>query len=214
MTFDSKGNLYGATVYGGNSDGTGYGVVCELSPQAGAEWKNRVLHFFLGGADGQLPFGNVVLNTGNIYGTTWQGGLMQTCNGVGCGVAYELSPQGKGWKYTPLHRFTGGTDGGGLFGPLTLLGEKLFGTAQIGGIVSLCRGVGGSQGNGCGVVYELSPIQGGGWTERVVYAFQGGSNDGDGPYGLLALDQNSNLYGVTRIGGTSGMVVVFAVAPQ
>jgi hypothetical protein len=213
LILDSTGNLYGTTEYYGynNPDG-GLGLVFELSPQElstqpQSEWKYSVLHRFPGGTGGQLPFSNLVLSDGNIYGTTWQGGLMSACNGLGCGIAYELSSATK--RFNILHAFTGAADGGNLFSPLTLLNGRLFGTTQIGGDLSLCQGTGGSQGDGCGVVYELSASG-----FRVVYTFENSdNNDGDGPDGRMASDPEDHLYGETRIGGTDGLGTIFEIAP-
>jgi hypothetical protein len=101
---------------------------------------------------------------------------------------------------------------GSLYGPLTLSGGKLLGTAQVGGDLSLCKETGVSQGDGCGVIYELTPRLNGIWLETVLHAFAG-SNDGDGPYGGLALDATGNIYGETRIGGIDGLGVIFEVTP-
>lgn len=165
-----------------------------------------MLHRFSGETGGQLPFSNLVLLDGNIYGTTWIGGLMSACNGAGCGIAYEVSVASKEFKI--LHTFTGAADGGSLFSPLTLRNGKLYGTTQIGGDLSLCQGTGGSQGDGCGVVYELSPSG----KFRVVYAFENSNNnDGDGPDGRMTSDSSGNLYGETRIGGTDGLGTIFEI---
>jgi hypothetical protein len=208
LSLDAAGNLYGATEYYGynNSDG-GLGLIFELSPQPEGEWKYSVLRRFPGGPGGQLPFSNLVLSNGYIYGATWQGGLMSACNGLGCGVAYELSLATK--QFNILHAFTGAADGGNLFSPLTLRNGKLFGTTQIGGDLNLCQGTGGSQGDGCGVVYEIS-LAG---EFRVAYTFENSnSNDGDGPDGRMASDTSGNLYGETRIGGTAGLGAIFEIA--
>ncbi len=214
LTFDSQGNLYGATEFYGfnNSDG-GYGVVYRLSPQGQGEWKYSALHHFAGGDSGEVPFGNLVVAADSIYGTTWEGGMMSACNGLGCGIVYELSGTTK--KFKILHTFTGGADGGSFLSPLTLANGRLFGTAQLGGDLSLCQGTGGSQGDGCGVVYSLSPSTGssnGGF--RVAYTFKNSTNnDGDGPDGRMTVDEAGNLYGETRIGGTYDLGAIFEIAP-
>jgi hypothetical protein len=72
-------------------------------------------------------------------------------------------------------------------------------TVGGGGTDSTC----GSQGyHGCGVVFEMSPVAGGAWTESVLYAFTGG-DDGSSPQDGLLLDASGNLFGVTRTGGTA-----------
>ena len=208
LSFDSAGNLYGTTEYYGYYSDGGLGLIFKLSPQSQGNWKYSVLHRFPGGTEGQLPFSNLVVSNGNIYGTTWEGGLMTGCNGLGCGVAYELSGATK--QFRILHTFTGGGDGGNLFSPLTQVNGRLFGTTQLGGDVSLCQGTGGSQGNGCGVVYELSPKHG----FQVVYTFENSdNNDGDGPDGRMASDLHGHLYGETRIGGVYGLGAIFEIAP-
>ncbi len=74
LIFDAAGNLYSTTSYGGtNGDGT----VFELTPKAGGGWLEKVLHSFGSGTDGINPVdGNVIFDAaGNLYGTTFQGGL-------------------------------------------------------------------------------------------------------------------------------------------
>jgi hypothetical protein len=90
---------------GGNADGSGYGVIFKFSPLRNGKWSDLVLHAFVG-MDGFLPNGNLILDAnGDLYGTTWQGGVMRDCNGLGCGVAFEVSPMGTGWTMTVLHQF-------------------------------------------------------------------------------------------------------------
>lgn len=51
---------------------------------------NPVQPFSVGGADGGNPFGGLVMDShGNIFGTTYLGGL-QSCGF--CGVVFEISP--------------------------------------------------------------------------------------------------------------------------
>ncbi len=90
---DSKGNLYGTTtVYGG----LGNGAAFELSPPSGASgaWTESVLYAFSQGSDGFVPDAGLIFDsTGNLYGTTTDGGnLTAACDYAGCGVVFELSP--------------------------------------------------------------------------------------------------------------------------
>ncbi len=112
---DSSGNLYGTTVDGGASGcfgvgGVGCGVVFKLSPGGTL----TVLHSFTGGSDGATPVaGLIVDSSGNLYGTTPQGGVGSCTRG--CGVVFKLSPNG---TETVLYSFTGGSDGSGPAGGL------------------------------------------------------------------------------------------------
>jgi uncharacterized repeat protein (TIGR03803 family) len=85
LIFDSAGNLYGTTSYGG----AGYGVVFELSP-VGKRWKETVLHTFAG-TDGANPASGLIFDTaGNLYGTTLNGP-------DGDATVFELSPSDGLW---------------------------------------------------------------------------------------------------------------------
>src|SRR5690349_15047217 len=53
--------------------------------------------------------------------------------------------------------------------------------------------------NGCGVVYQLTPGSGG-WSQTVLYRFQGDA-DGANPLGKLLLRPNGSLIGMTPVGG-------------
>ncbi|MFN2542869.1 MAG: choice-of-anchor tandem repeat GloVer-containing protein [Chthoniobacterales bacterium] len=103
LVFDASGNLYGTTYYDGANN---LGAVYKLIPQTTGEWKERVLYSFKGGADGQNSISNVVFDaTGNLYGTTSEGGL-------GSGVIFKLTPMtASHWSETVVHQFQGPPDG-------------------------------------------------------------------------------------------------------
>ena len=206
------GNLYGTTVYGGKnlcpgSGGLGCGVAFRLTQGAGGKWRETVLHAFdEDNTDGSLPAGGLVIDKkGNLYGTTVYGGPLNQCSNQGCGVVFQLTPDGHGkWTETVLHSF-GVTDGAWPFGGLIFdSAGNLYGTASIGGSSNACTG-------GCGVVFELTPGAGGRWTETVLYSFQG--VDGEGPLATLTSDVAGNLYGTTEHGGAHGWGTVFKLAP-
>ncbi len=68
---DTLGNIYGVTQFGGASTGLGNGSVFEVAQ--GTSYK--VLHIFQGGSnDGSQPQSPVLFLSGNLYGTTIQGG--------------------------------------------------------------------------------------------------------------------------------------------
>jgi uncharacterized repeat protein (TIGR03803 family) len=104
LLFDPSGNIYGTTYYGGAN---GIGAVYKLSPQPVGEWTEDVIYSFQQGTDGNSPISNLVFDkTGNLYGTTSEGGL-------GSGTIFKLSPVGGGnWTETVVHAFEGPPDGG------------------------------------------------------------------------------------------------------
>jgi uncharacterized repeat protein (TIGR03803 family) len=86
LTFDTAGNLYGITQYGGT---WGWGMVYKLIPPSGGhgQWSYVTLYNFTGGNDGGEPFCSLILDSnGNLYGTTNRGGSRDE------GVAFELTP--------------------------------------------------------------------------------------------------------------------------
>jgi len=190
LIFDQAGNLYGTTsLGGGGSCPDGCGVVFQLTPNVDGSWKENVLHSFSGGTDGAGPQSGLTLDqAGNLYGTTLGGGSSTPCVfAVGCGVVFKLTPGG---REEILHRFT---LKGGVNPFATLIIDdsgNLYGTTEAGGNLSLC-------GSGCGVVFELTSGPNGGWREKVVHYFKGGT--GDEPTGELAFDGAGNLYGTTNI---------------
>jgi hypothetical protein len=100
-----------------------------------------------------------------------------------------------GDKETALYNFSEASGGYEPNGALIMDSSgNLYGVASLGGLSSEC----------CGVIFELSPKLGGGWTYAVLYNFLGGT-DSD-PYGQLAMDAAGNLYGVADNGGEIGEV--------
>jgi hypothetical protein len=162
-----------------------------------------VLYSFPGGANGSNPQGVLAMDSsGNLYGTTFGGGLNGNCSAGFCGVVYELSPSvGGGWTQTVLYSFKGTTDGGNpQAGVILDSAGNLYGTTVEGGDTS-CSAI------GCGTVYELVRGTGGTWTEKILYGFTGGA-DGGNPIAGLVFDSAGNLYGTTSawgdLGGCSG----------
>jgi hypothetical protein len=207
LTFDSAGNLYGTTAGGIGSAGTAF----KLSP-SGSGWTFRTLYTFGSHRyDGFAPQGKLIFDkSGNIYGTTFQGGNGSYLNCNVCGTVFKLAPTASG-RYTEsiIYNFQGLSDGSAPAAGLVLdAAGNLYGTAAQGGIAEAD--------NGCGVAYRLSPNSDGSWTQAVLYTFTCGA-DGGGPEGALVLDAAGNLYGTTPIGGTGacgGCGVVFELTPS
>jgi uncharacterized repeat protein (TIGR03803 family) len=182
--------LYGTTYAGGT---TGAGTVFKVSP-SGTE---SVVYTFQGGNDGESPQAGLVEGkNGDLYGDTDFGGSTSLCNGHGCGTVYELTPKGSGYAERVLYAFQRGSDGGGPVASL-LIDKKgaLYGTTVHGGGGTACT----PSIIGCGTVFKLTPA-GSGYTETILYSFQGGS-DGAIPTDALIADSKGALYGTTSYGG-------------
>jgi uncharacterized repeat protein (TIGR03803 family) len=184
-------------------------VLLALAPGASAYWKEKVLYSFQAGTDAVFPqYGLVFDKSGNLYGTSLQGGSYHCLPLSLCGVAFQLQPparKGDPWTETVLHVFMGNSNGDGAAptGSLIVDGTgNLYGTTGYGGS-GTCILLGGN--GGCGTVFELSPptVTGGAWTETILYNFQGGK-DGYFPQGALVFDKAGNLYGATQFGGGFG----------
>jgi uncharacterized repeat protein (TIGR03803 family) len=208
LIFDAAGNLYGTTNVGGDY---GDGTVFELTPKQGGGWTEKKLHNFYSygynGKDGANPIGGLIFDAaGNLYGTTELGGDYPCYGDYGCGTVFELMPtEGGGWTEKKLHNFGNGTDGTGPTAGLIFdAAGNLYGTTLNGGAY------------GVGTVFEMTPTEGGGWTERVLRSFgppNGNGRDGFAPYAGLVFDAAGNLYGTTREGGTYGYGTVFELTP-
>ncbi|MGA9527933.1 MAG: choice-of-anchor tandem repeat GloVer-containing protein [Terriglobales bacterium] len=94
VVLDSSGNLYSTTGIGVKSPCyDGCGTVFELVV-SGATYDWEILIPF-NGVDGGFPSGSLILNGGNLYGTTYGGGISSNCPGTGgCGVAFQVNPSG------------------------------------------------------------------------------------------------------------------------
>jgi len=130
--------------------------------------------------------------SGNLYTSVANGGLSQ-CFFYGCGAIYQWNP-GAHKHPTMLYSFSGTTDGAGPGGKVVFDAQgNLYGVAGYAGDLNACFG------QGCGVVYKLSPTSSGFWTQTVLHTFEGGV-DGITPLSVV-LDGNGNVFGVTRDGG-------------
>jgi hypothetical protein len=202
VTFDSAGNLYG-TAAGGYY---GYGLIYTLTPPGDPYWTEQDLYDFSGSEAG--PVTKLILDpSGTFYGAS-EG--LNPGYGSAPGAVFSFAPNGEGgWTFTNLHTFS--TIGGGPAGQLLRdSAGNLYGTTIAGG-----NQYGNCPSDGCGMIFELSPSNGG-WVYTVLYDFTGGS-DGAAPYSNLVMDANGNLYGTASARGNSncagGCGVVFEFTP-
>ncbi len=196
LTIDRAGNLYGTNAVAGLHDG---GSVFKMK-NIGSGWALTPLWNFTWNGDGARPEARVVLgNDGVPYGTA-------TAGGAGHGVVFKLTPRATFcptvlcfWSETSLYQFAGTPDGSFPSSEVVFdAAGNLYGTTAYGGP------------SGQGTVYMLSP-SGGGWTETVLYSFDGSS--GAYPFSGLIFDNTGKLYGTTR-GGAAGYGTVYQLTPS
>jgi uncharacterized repeat protein (TIGR03803 family) len=211
VTIGPDGAIYGTTVYGGAfgcSLGYGCGIVFKLTPGASichtsqCHWTETIIYDFAEeGPNGtSTPYGGVIFDdAGNLYGTTFAGGVGICARA--CGVVYKLSQSNGAWTLTPLYDFTGGDDGAS---PMSTLFRdahgNLYGTTAYGGNEQY------------GTVFELKPT-GSAWKLESLYSFHGQS-DGSTPTAGLVMDSHGNLYGDDSFGGINYGGVVFELSPN
>jgi len=194
LVFDSAGNLFGSTVYGGPNS---HGVIFELRPTGEpGVWAEEVLHFF-NGLDGATPSGLLVGSGGALYGTSPYGG------DNGAGNVFRLAiGKDDNWHLQNLYSFEGVDDGLEPAGSLIADSQQnLYGVTVAGGAYDR------------GSVFKLEYSKSDGkFTESVLYSFTG-ANDGEAPRDSL-VSFNGSLYGTAGGGGAYGDGVVFQLNPS
>jgi len=194
LTSDAAGHLYGTTPDGGMFS---EGVVYKLA-RNGARWHQSVIHAFTGGNDGAIgSLGRLLYESPAFYGVTELGGKR------GNGTVFRLQPSGNQWKLTTLYTFKGTPDAGSPYGGLVADSSgNLYGTTYYGGV------------NGFGAVFKLTRNANGGYRERVLYSFKGGS-DGSYSTSTLTFGNSGALFGTTSSGGGScDCGTIFQVDPR
>ncbi|MBA3912602.1 MAG: hypothetical protein H0X25_01795 [Acidobacteriales bacterium] len=183
----AKGALVATARFGGTND---QGAAYTLTPPTGqGSWKEKILYNY-----GSLPNDVVAPNQGlfqapeGYYGADNGGAQL-------LGAFYLLTPATGGgtWTQNILYSFKSAPDATSPDGDLIRDSKGNF------------YGVGAQGGaNNLGAVFELSPpsVQGGSWTENVLFSFNG--TDGTLPAGPLLLGAGGVLYGTTNGGGSSG----------
>lgn len=165
-----------------SSNVTGVAVSCGAG-------KETILYSFSGGAAGAVPLAGLIMDSsGNLYGTTQQGGKH------GHGTAFKISGSG---TETVLHSF-GSSDNDGEDPQSTLVMDSagnLYGTTPNGGA------------HAGGTVFEIAA----GDSESILYSF-GAGFDGRTPDAGLIRDAAGNFYGTTQQGGIFHVGTVFKLS--
>lgn len=200
LIFDPLGNLYGTTQGGTGSSGYG-ATVFKLAPNPDGSWTEGVLHAFSGLSDGQYPLAGLILDvTGNLYGTTQQGGIQNCIAGYGgCGLVFKLTQKSDGsWKKTVLHMFAGKPVGDPAADLIFDAAGNIYGTAS---------------GPTNGAVFKMTPGPNGRWAYSILQAFSG--KPGSWPTAPVVLDNAGNLYGTTSVCGPGEGCdgIVFEIRP-
>jgi uncharacterized repeat protein (TIGR03803 family) len=143
--------------------------------------------------------GVAVDQSGNVYGTTFQGGTN------GQGSLFKYSP---GTGLQTLASFEHATTGLQPYGTVVLYQGSVYGTTSGGGYISGASG-------GTGTLFQYSPGTG---LSRVatfniyasVYPYQRISDyAGSSPQGGLAIDSQGNIFGTTTGAGANGCGTIF-----
>ncbi|HZR56826.1 MAG TPA: choice-of-anchor tandem repeat GloVer-containing protein [Terriglobales bacterium] len=153
--------------------------------QLAAAQTESIIYSFANPPDAYGPRCNLVVDaTGNMYGTTFSGGMHNL------GAVFMVSPAG---VETVVYSFAGGADGSHPIAGLARNAKtgNLYGTTIYGGAT------------GNGTVFELTPAG----VESVLYSFKGGI-DGANPYSSV-LRLGTTIYGTTINGGAFGYGTVF-----
>jgi uncharacterized repeat protein (TIGR03803 family) len=181
VALDSSGNIYGTAELGGSNS---LGTVWKIA--SGSSTITTIANFT--GTNGRHPSGNVTLDSsGNLYGTTSQGGA---------------SSDGNVWKVASgSSTITTIASFAGTNGTYPICGLRRDSSGNLYGVTSS----GGADSDG--TVWKIAS---GSSTITTLGTFNG--TNGETPQGAVALDSSGNLYGTTAYGGSSGVGTIFKIA--
>ena len=192
--------LYGMTTAGGaGSHGTVFAIAADATDASQLLWQTPFTGSN-GNFSGYYSFNSLTLSAdgSTLYGTTQAGGAN------GCGNIFSVSTSNG--AITSLYSFSGGAGGYSPDGPLTLVGNTLYGTTQ---------GTGGGSG-AHGTVFSVNIDDSNGIQTlsgfQTLVGFTGGSGayPGHAPMGGLTL-VGDTLYGTTYSSGAHNYGEVFSV---
>jgi uncharacterized repeat protein (TIGR03803 family) len=181
----SDGYFYGTTWQGGTAIGTVY----RMAPTP----PYSITSYSLPGY--AFPTAPLMQATdGNFYGTTSGGGSH------GWGSVFQMTSKGKLKTIYNFDRVNGALPQAAL---IQGSDGNFYGTTSAGGDLTTCSG------NGCGVVFQLTP----GGKIKVLRNLNG-TTDGSDPLGGVLAATDGNLYGVTAVEATTGDGTLYQLAPQ
>ncbi|MGB8909631.1 MAG: choice-of-anchor tandem repeat GloVer-containing protein [Candidatus Cybelea sp.] len=183
-----NGMLYGTTYSGGGAgcySNFGCGTIFSITTAG----KERLLHIFGTGTDGENPRAGLINVNGTLYGTTTGGGAN------GDGTVFAITTSG---NESVLYSFKGRPDGRNPVAGLINVNGTLYGTTLDGGRRCPKHG-------GCGAIFSITTSG----VETVLHSL-GGSGGAYPEAGLINV--NGTLYGTTLAGGTSNGTV-FSLSP-
>jgi uncharacterized repeat protein (TIGR03803 family) len=149
-----------------------------VTPHTGGQWTEAVLYSFKGGTDGKSPDGVIFDATGNLYGTTREGGTS------GYGTVFKLTPNSDGsWTESVLHNFADHPASRPTSRLLFDESGNLYGTTSDGGSAN------------AGTVFKIAPNLDGIWAFKVLHVFAG--KPASSPNSLI--EKTGNFYGSTAL---------------
>jgi uncharacterized repeat protein (TIGR03803 family) len=203
---DSKGNFYGAAVFGGIRTCRAVGDGLDNSPGCGTIFKvdvhgnYSVLHTFTGQSDGAGPLGVIIDSEDNLYGIATGGGDLEG-NPYGYGTVFKLDT--KTGVFSVLFTRPPTLSGSGAYFASLLARDSkgnLYGAQQFGG----------AHNTGC--LFRIDTK--GNYTDLADFQEQvaGKNQDGFFPAGIV-LGSADDVYGSMTMGGLEGFGTVFHIQP-
>ncbi|MBV8753491.1 MAG: VCBS repeat-containing protein, partial [Hyphomicrobiales bacterium] len=192
LVADAQGDLFGTTESGGSFEGT----VFEIAKTATGYASSPTVLVDFNGADGAGPRGDLLVDAnGDLFGTT------QVLGSSRNGTVFELVKTDTGYAGSPttLVSFSGPDGAAPAAGLIADANGDLFGTTSFGGSSDV------------GTVFEIAKTATG-YASSPTTLVSFDIADGDRPLGNLVADADGNLFGTTKLGGSSGDGTLFELA--
>jgi uncharacterized repeat protein (TIGR03803 family) len=202
---DSKGNLYGAAMFGGIRTCRAVGDRIDNAPGCGTIFKvdvhgkYTVLHTFSNHKDGAGPLGLIIDSEDNLYGIASGGGDHDN-NPFGYGTIFKLDT--KSSAFSVLFTFSPPITRSSFFANLLVRDSNgnLYGAQKFDGA------------NNTGCLFKIDTK--GKYTDLYDFETQedGRNEDGFFPAGVT-LGLHGDFYGSMMLGGSEGLGTVFHITP-